>query len=141
MSDAGVAADFADLWAGQLRLPCRWVLDAHGNPKTYTIPPLGLRTGTELRLAVDGAETDPAARRARQKYADMETLSRAVLGTAYAEMLDDDAPDVFVDRATLAAYTDYIHGRVRALRVWAVGADPKAMDWLMDLGRSITAIL
>lgn len=104
--------DFDEI-ANPLRIPI--------GGKVYTIPAIGARSAAQLRAA---ARNEPAAVDA---LAEPEAFYRALLGSAYEEMLADDAPENAVDRAAFAAMADFQHGRVAALMAWEAGQTPEAL--------------
>lgn len=106
-----------DFDANLLRIPI--------NGKVYTIPAVGIRTGALLNGALGEDEAAQAA------LSSPEAWYRAVLGSAYDEMLADDCPAPAVDRAALCAATDFRHGRVAALMAWEAGQSPEALAAIM----------
>ncbi len=89
--------------------------------KRYTIPAVGVRTAALLRRV---AANDEAA---LAELSDPEKWYRALLGSAYDEMLADDCPEPAVDRAALAAMADWQHGRIGAMEAWEAGNTPEAL--------------
>lgn len=108
--------DFTQLAAGNLKLP-------HGG-KLYEIPPISITVGLLLRRALDPDDIEAINALSGKDQLDGY---RMVLGSALDEMVADDCPWDFMDRAYLTAVTDHQRGRVIAEAVWELGYDPKAL--------------
>lgn len=104
--------DFRE-FADPLRLPI------HG--KTYTIPPVPARLGIQLLGLAKGDDVPELA-----ALTGMD-LWKALLGSAWDEMVADDVPMSAIARAGLTALADYQQGRVVAEAVWEGGIDPERM--------------
>lgn len=87
--------------------------------KGYRIPDVGIKTAAILHGISSGTEQPPQEWSGEQFY-------RVLLGDAYDEMLDDNVPVPFVQRATTTAWTDVVKGRVAAVAMWEMGDDPEA---------------
>jgi hypothetical protein len=94
------------------------ILPIHG--KDYTIPPVGMADGIKFAALLKDGATDTDI--------DDDGWMRAVLGTAYDVMLEDDVPFPAVARAAAAAMADFTAGRAMAEVMWATGGDPKAVE-------------
>lgn len=87
--------------------------------KGYRIPDVGIRTAAILHGISAGAEEAP-------KEWSGDKFYRVLLGEAYEEMLADNVPVPFVQRATTTVWTDVVKGRVAAVAMWELGDDPEA---------------
>jgi hypothetical protein len=115
--------DFNEFSNGFLKLPI--------NGRTYTIYPVGIRTGALLRRAAEQDAEALAELDAGEKF------YRAVLGATYDELYADDVPEPAVDRAALTAMADFTQGRIAALKVWETGHSPKALAALVEAAAQI----
>lgn len=89
------------------------IIPARG--KEYTLPTVSLSDGVKLHAALsNGGELDAGE------------LERILLGDAKQAMVDDRVGGDVIDRALLAALTDFQQGREGAEEVWENGV-PKAM--------------
>lgn len=123
---AGALRDFRDIWV-PLVLPI--------NGKQYTVPPVSADTG--LLLALVGAEDSEASADAEREL--NGDWHRRMLGTAYDEMIADQVPWPALDRAASAALADHQHGRLAAIAVWDVAADPKGLAELLRATKELAA--
>lgn len=104
--------DFRE-FAEPLRLPI--------NGKTYDIPPVPARLGISLLGLAKGDDVPELA-----SLTGMD-LWKALLGSAWDEMVADDAPMSAIARAGLTALADYQQGRAVAEAVWEGGISPERM--------------
>lgn len=104
--------DFRE-FAENLRLPI--------NGKTYDIPPVPARLGIQLLGVAKGDDVPELA-----ALTGLD-LWRALLGSAWDEMVADDVPMSAIARAGLTALADYQQGRAVAEAVWEGGIDPERM--------------
>jgi hypothetical protein len=88
------------------------IIPARG--KTYTLPTISLSDGVKLHAAINGGTLDAGE------------LDRILLGDAKQQMVDDHVGGDVIDRALLAALTDFQQGRESAEEAWENGV-PKAM--------------
>lgn len=101
-------ADFNDLF-DPLVLPI--------NGKKYTIPPMSFDAGVRINgLFGPDPETLPD-----------EELFALLLGDTLSEMIADGVPAKAINRAGMAALSDFRENRAVAEAVWATGGDPKAL--------------
>lgn len=91
------------------------------NGKTYDIPPVPARLGIQLLGLAKGDDVPELA-----ALTGMD-LWRALLGSAWDEMVADDVPMSAIARAGLTALADYQQGRAVAEAVWEGGIDPERM--------------
>jgi hypothetical protein len=108
-----VFRDFNEFVSERLRLPL--------NGKWYEIPKPGIADALLIQRAI---EEDSEA--LEQLYQGTR-FHQAILGSAYQEMLADNADADFVARCALTAMADLQYGRIAAFRCWEEGRDPKAM--------------
>lgn len=104
--------DFRE-FAENLRLPI--------NGKTYDIPPVSARLGIQLLGLAKGDDVPELA-----GLSGLD-LWKALLGSAWDDMVADDVPMSAIARAGLTALADYQQGRVVAEAVWEGGIDPERM--------------
>lgn len=113
-----VFRDYTDFAASTTDL----VLPYNGKP--YRIPPVGIKTASILHgVSIGDADTP--------KDWTGEEFYRRLLGSAYDEMLEDDVPVPFVQRAATTQWTDVVRGRASALAMWELGDDPEAWAAVM----------
>ena len=113
--------------------------------KTYTIPPIGAKTGARLhmlvaksdeyqRILAENAEAlaeatkqgvEPELQEVPEKPED--PTNRELLGDVLDEMFEDDVPAEMIRVASFTAYYDFILGREAAEVYWNSGGDPKAL--------------
>lgn len=118
--------DWEEVDKGQLRVPI--------GGKVYKVPPIGMRTGALIHTMMDLPPTS-AEHMAAQKALDGEgkqDFYRHILGILLDELLEDDVPEVSVDRLVLTAIADFKWGRLHALKVWETGQDPKALAMMIQ---------
>jgi hypothetical protein len=104
--------DFRE-FADPLRLPI--------DGKTYEVPPVPARLGIQLLGLAKGDDVPELA-----SLSGMD-LWKALLGSAWDEMVADDVPMSAIARAGLTALADYQQGRAVAEVVWEGGIDPERM--------------
>lgn len=93
-------------------------------PKSYTIPSIGVADGIKLAANIKPDSKEPPMTN--------EEFRHLVLGTAYDEMIADNAPSLAVALAAQTALVDYQTGRAAAEIFWETGGDPKGMTQLLD---------
>lgn len=131
----------------ELHVPLR--LPIYG--KTYVIPPVGADTGALLAIAA-GDEPDEALEATAALNAPLPDAPdtpdgkasgwyRRMLSSAvYEQMLADDVPWPAIERAARTALADHQMGRLAALAVWDVAADPKGWAALLEATARIQTI-
>lgn len=96
--------------------------------KLYTIPSIGVADGIKLAENIDP--------KSAEKPMTNEEFRHITLGTAYAEMIADNAPALAVALAAQTALVDYQTGRAAAEIFWETGGDPKGMSRMVDEARA-----
>lgn len=96
--------------------------------KDYTIPSIGIADGNKLveNLAPDSKEPPMTN----------EQFRRITLGTAYDEMIANNAPSLAVALAAQTALVDFQTGRTAAEVFWETGGDPKGMSRKVEEARA-----
>lgn len=114
--------------------------------ETYTIPPIGAKTGARLHLmAAKAEERQRVMDENAQALADAKKQgvepdlkeipeepespsNRELLGEVVDEMYEDDVPADVIGVAASTAYYDFLLGREAAETYWNSGGDPKALS-------------
>lgn len=130
----------------ELHVPLR--LPIYGT--TYVIPPVGADTGALLAIAAgdDKEEAEAATLALNAPLPDAEDTAdgkasgwyRRMLSSAvYEAMVAADVPWQAIERAARTALADHQLGRLAALAVWDVAADPKGWAALLEATAKIQA--
>lgn len=93
-------------------------------PKEYTIPSIGIADGIRL--------TDHLSPDSKEPPMTNEQFRRLILGSAYDEMIADNAPSLAVALAAQTALVDHQTGRAAAEIFWETGGDPKGMTKVLE---------
>lgn len=96
--------------------------------KQYTIPSIGVADGIRLTEHLSPDSKEPPMTN--------EQFRRFVLGTAYDEMIANNAPALAVALAAQTALVDFQTGRTAAEVFWETGGDPKGMSRKVDEARA-----
>lgn len=114
----------------EMHVPLRVTI--RGN--VYTIPPVSMETGFLLRLvkSQDKLTAEDAEAKLDANWHE-RLIGRAVLD----QMEADGVPWLAMDRVAKTALADHLHGRLAALQVWDVAADPKGWAELLEATRRI----
>ena len=98
--------------------------------KVYTAPEVNIPLGLRLSgITNNGDEADLP----------ITDLWPDLFGDTYAEMVADNVPLAFINRAAATIIADFQYGREYATAMWETGADPKAMaEWLKAKGNRAT---
>ncbi len=120
-------SDYADFREGLLRLPFKG--------KEYVIPEVGAADAITIRLARDdnAAGNTAALVEVNRRMVDM------FLGAVHAEMVADNVPQGFIDRALVTAIADFNFGRIGALQAWRTGRSPEDLAAFVAASQEIVA--